>query len=69
MECGQDELVLESGRISLGVSIEFFVPLSSQPIVVGESGVSFTLPEDSSDLEKIGENKVSHREKKNPFIS
>ena len=59
MECGQDQIVLESGRISLGVGIDFFVPLTSQPVVVGESGVSFSIPEDNSDLEKIGENQVN----------
>ena len=58
MECGQDEIVLDSEGLSVGVNFDFFTSLASLPIVVGDTGVSFILPDDTSNFEKIGEDQV-----------
>ena len=58
MECGQDEIVLDSEGLLVGVNLDFFTSLASLPIVVGDTGVSFILPDDTSNFEKIGEDQV-----------
>eukprot|EP00009_Paramoeba_aestuarina_P004479 CAMPEP_0201524816 /NCGR_PEP_ID=MMETSP0161_2-20130828/25361_1 /ASSEMBLY_ACC=CAM_ASM_000251 /TAXON_ID=180227 /ORGANISM="Neoparamoeba aestuarina, Strain SoJaBio B1-5/56/2" /LENGTH=903 /DNA_ID=CAMNT_0047924409 /DNA_START=630 /DNA_END=3341 /DNA_ORIENTATION=+ len=52
LNCGEDPVVIESDAVTVGASAQSLASLASRPIFLGDSGVAFLLPEDTSEIEE-----------------